>query len=94
MGSDESHFNFSLTVRDKVTRHSPQTTTFQEKGKPKRIRTEVSLLTKGTLFGNRPVHRTLHVIGMPLLLHSTVGHSDMADSNPSESGPKAETDVN
>ena len=39
--SDESHFNVSLIVRDKVTRQSPQTTTFEEKGEPKRIRTEV-----------------------------------------------------
>ena len=44
MGTDESHFNVSLIVRDKVTRQSPQTTTFQEKGEPKRIRTEVPLL--------------------------------------------------
>jgi len=28
MGSDESHFNVSLIVRDKVTRLCPQTTTF------------------------------------------------------------------
>ena len=28
MGSDESHFNVSLIVRDKVTRPCPQTTTF------------------------------------------------------------------
>ena len=28
MGSDESHFNVSLVVRDKVTRQCPQTTTF------------------------------------------------------------------
>ena len=28
VGSDESHFNVSLTVRDKVTRQCPQTTTF------------------------------------------------------------------
>ena len=41
-GSDESHFDFSLIVRDKVTRQCPQTTTFEEKGEPKRIRTEVS----------------------------------------------------
>ena len=41
MGSDESHFNVSLIVRDKVTRQRPQTTTFEEKGEPKRIRTEV-----------------------------------------------------
>ena len=31
MGTDESHFNVSLTVRDKVTRQSPQTTTFEVK---------------------------------------------------------------
>ena len=30
-GSDESHFNVSLIVRDKVTRQCPQTTTFEEK---------------------------------------------------------------
>ena len=28
MGSDESHFNVSLIVRDKVTRQCPHTTTF------------------------------------------------------------------
>ena len=28
MGSDESHFNVSLTVRDKVTRQCPETTIF------------------------------------------------------------------
>ena len=27
MGSDESHFNVSLIMRDKVTRECPQTTT-------------------------------------------------------------------
>ena len=27
MGSDESHFNVSLIVRDKITRQSPPTTT-------------------------------------------------------------------
>ena len=43
MGSDESHFNVSLIVRD-VTRQCPQTTIFEEKGEPKRIRTEVPLL--------------------------------------------------
>ena len=31
MGSDDSHFNVSLTVRDKVTRQCPQTTTFEER---------------------------------------------------------------
>ena len=33
--------NVSLIVRDKVTRPYPQTTTFEEKGEPKRYRTEV-----------------------------------------------------
>ena len=44
-GSDESHFNVSLIVRDKVTRQCPGNTIFEEKGEPKRIRTEVPLLT-------------------------------------------------
>ena len=48
VGSDENHFNVSLIVRDKVTRQCPQTTTFGEKGEPKRIRTEVPLLTSLT----------------------------------------------
>ena len=48
MGSDESHFNVSLIVRDKVTRQRPQTTPFEEKGEPKQIRTEVLLLTSLT----------------------------------------------
>ena len=46
MGIDESHFNVSLIVRNKVTRQCPQTTTFTEqKGQPKRNRIEVLLLT-------------------------------------------------
>ena len=48
VGSDESHFTVSLIVRDKVTRQCPMTTTFEEKGEPKRIRTEVPLLTSLT----------------------------------------------
>ena len=48
MGSDESHFNVSLIVRDKVTRECPQTTTFEEKGEQKQIQTEVPLLTSLT----------------------------------------------
>ena len=31
MSSDESHFNVSLIVRDKVTRQCPQTTTFSKR---------------------------------------------------------------
>ena len=37
-----------LIVRDKVTRQCPQSTTFEEKGKPKQIRTEVPLLSSLT----------------------------------------------
>ena len=51
MGSDESHFNVSLTVRDKVTRQCPQTTIFEVKVEPKRIRTEVPLLTSALPLG-------------------------------------------
>ena len=48
MGSDESHFNVSLIVRDKVTRQCPQTTGFEENGEPKQVRAEVPLLTSLT----------------------------------------------
>ena len=49
MGRDESHFNFPSIVRDKVTRQCPLTTIFEEKGEPKRIRTEVPrLVSRGT----------------------------------------------
>ena len=44
MGSDESQFNISSIVRDTVTRQCPQTTAFEEKGEPKRIRTEAPCL--------------------------------------------------
>ena len=53
MGSDESHFNVSLTVRDKVTRQCPQTTTSEEKGEPKWNRTVALLLTRLTAGPNR-----------------------------------------
>ena len=48
MGSDESHFNVAVIVRGRVTRQCSQTTTFEEKGELKRIRTEVLLLTSLT----------------------------------------------
>ena len=44
----QSHFNVSLIVMDKVTGQCPQTTTFEEKGYSKRIRTEVHPLTSLT----------------------------------------------
>ena len=42
MGSDKSHFNVSLIMRDKVRRQCPQTTTFEEKEEPKRSGTDPS----------------------------------------------------
>ena len=45
VGSGESHLNVSLIVRDSGTRQCPQTTTFEVKGEPKRLRTQVPLLT-------------------------------------------------
>ena len=45
MDSEETHFNVSLIMRDKVTRQCPQTATFEEKGEPKRYRTGVLPLT-------------------------------------------------
>ena len=60
VGSVESHFNVSLIVKDKVTRQCPQTTTFEEKGEPKRIRTEVLPLTSLTPYRQaKPVHSML-----------------------------------
>ena len=47
MGSDESHFNVSLIVKDKVTKTmSTDHNLFEEKGDPKLNRTEVILLPK------------------------------------------------
>ena len=45
MGSKKIRFSVSLIVRDKVARQCPQTTTFEEKGEPKRNRAEALLLT-------------------------------------------------
>ena len=57
LGSDESHFNVLLIVRDKVTRWCPQTIALEDKGKPQRIRTVVPLLTSLTLYRwTKPVH--------------------------------------
>ena len=58
-GDDESHSNVSFIVRDKVTRQWPQTTTFEERGDPKRSRTEIILLTqKGTTANKRTETKT------------------------------------
>ena len=57
-GSDVSHFNVLLTVKDKVTRQCPQTTFFEGKGQPKRNRAEALLLTSLTPYRwARPAHK-------------------------------------
>ena len=71
MGSDESRFNVSLIVRDKVIRPCAQTTTFEEKGEPKWYRTEVLPLTSSGLTARpdrllpRPTLPTERFIGSP-----------------------------
>ena len=62
MGSDESHsVNVSLIVRDKVTRQRPQNhNLFEEKGEPKRYRTEVLPLTSLTPYRQaKPAHNVV-----------------------------------
>ena len=70
MGSDESHFNDSLIVRDKAKIQCPQTTTFfEEKGEPKRTRTEVPLLTSLTPYRQaKPALRPCTLLLLLLLL--------------------------
>ena len=46
MGSDESHFNVSFIVRDKVTRPCPQTTTGGRPGLLSLIKPTVSVYVK------------------------------------------------
>ena len=72
MGSEESHLNVSLIVRDKVTRQRPQTTTFEEKGEPKRIRTEVPLLTSLTPYRRLFIAPCTRVCWMRVLIPSHV----------------------
>ena len=59
MGSDESHFNVSLIVMDKVTTETVSTNhnLSEEKGEPKRYRTEVLPLTSLTARPNRLAER-------------------------------------
>ena len=69
-GSDERHFNVSLIVTDKFIGQCPQTTTFEEKGGPKRIRTEVPLLTAGP---NRLIGRNVGWLKCCFTSTETVG---------------------
>ena len=58
MGSDESHFNLSFLVRENITVKTVSTDhNFDEKGEPKRLRTEVRLLTSLIARPNRLVSK-------------------------------------
>ena len=65
MGNDESHFNVSLIVRDKVTRQRPQTTPLEEKGEPKRYRTEVASFYQPTAL---PLGQTGSLVVMMMMM--------------------------
>ena len=53
-------------MRDKVPRHCPQTTTFEEKGEPKQIRTQVLLLNSLTPYRwAKPAHTVLLACSSP-----------------------------
>ena len=70
MGSDESRFNVSLIVRDKVTRQCPQTIISEEKGEPKRNRAEALLLTSLTPYRTaRPKRLTTNPLTVTILLY-------------------------
>ena len=69
MDSDERHFNVSLIVRDKVTNKTMSTNQnlFEEKGKPKRYRTDVLLLTSLALPLGQSGPRVVTVAAVTLL---------------------------
>jgi len=52
MGSDESPFNVSLTVRDKVTRQCPQTTTFEENSNSKLLSVAIITIKRKFFFAH------------------------------------------
>ena len=63
MGSDESQFNVSLTVTGKATGQCPQTTNFEDRGEPKRNRTEVLQLTSLTPYRQaKPAHEKYFIL--------------------------------
>ena len=81
VGSDERHFNVSLIVRDKVIRQCAQTTTFEEKGEPKRIRPEVPLLISLTPYRLtvRPNRLTYNFPLCPVGSNTKYGHKKVLE---------------
>ena len=63
-----------VIVRDKVTRQCPQTTTFEERGEPKQIRTEVALPTSPTPYRSaKPAHAKILQGSWDLIVTSSTG---------------------
>ena len=75
--SSESHFNVWLFVRGEVIRQCPQTTIFEEKGKPKQNQTEIILLTSLTPYHRaKPAHIAVDTLmSNPIIniMHSKFG---------------------
>ena len=73
MGSDESHFNISLIVRDSHKTVSTDHNLFEEKGEPKRNRAEAFLLTSLTPYRSaKPAHRAMGLV-IPVRIWFIVG---------------------
>ena len=73
-------------MRDKVTRQRPQTTTFEKKGEPKRIRTEVLLLTSLTPYRwAKPAHNEMSAL-VWVITNAVVG---ALQTNEDQSGPQS-----
>ena len=86
MGSDESHFNVSFIVRDKVTRQCPQITILEVKGEPKQIRTEVPLLTSYRLTA-RPNRLTSLCLKLPSLCSAPQSREALPTDDMTKSSP-------
>ena len=72
-------------MRDKVTRQCPQTTTFEEKGEPKRLRTEVPVLStiyqpNALPLGQTGSHQCLEFEAGYILLVSLTRHQELRES--------------
>ena len=77
-GSDESHFSVPLIVKDKVSRRCPQTTTFEEKGEPKRGNGPSAFLPPSQLTYSLTGHLILsltHSFAHSLTLSLTLSHT-------------------
>ena len=87
-GSDESHFNVSLIVRDKVTRQCPQITTFlKRKENRSEIDPEALLLTQSKSLTAGPNRLTTHAEQSHHLIERPRDPSDLSPLGKSTSSP-------